>query len=128
MFGLDDAVTVPDTGTAGDVEVACQESGRSRLFVRDESGAVIGLVHVRDAMRSTSRGHATTAVTDLLQTPVWLARDMPLIDAVSSMRRERAQMALVHDEAGALAGLASLEDILEQILGEFEDETDTANV
>jgi len=128
MFGLDDAVTVPDTGTARDVELACHDSGHSRLFVRDASGAVIGLVHVRDAMRSTSRGHAKTPVTDLLQDPVWLARDMPLIDAVTSMRRERAQMALVHDEAGALSGLASLEDILEQILGEFDDETDAANV
>jgi CBS domain containing-hemolysin-like protein len=128
MFSLDDAVTIPDTGTAGDVERACHDSGRSRLFVRDAQGSVIGLVHVRDAMRSTSRGHATTPVTDLVQEPVWLGRDMPLIDAVSSMRRERAQMALVHDGSGALAGLVSLEDILEQILGEFDDETDTASV
>ncbi|HKJ10777.1 MAG TPA: hemolysin family protein [Ornithinimicrobium sp.] len=128
MFGLDDAVTIPDTGTARDVELACHDSGRSRLFVRDPTGAVIGLVHVRDAMRSTSRGHAGTPVTDLLQEPVWLARDMPLIDAVSAMRRERAQMALVHDASGSLAGLVSLEDILEQILGEFDDETDAANV
>lgn len=128
MFGLDDAVTVSHRGTSRDVEIACHHSGHSRLFVRNDDQHVIGLVHVRDAMRSTSRGHAQTPVTDFLQEPTWLAHDLPLIDAVSEMRRERSQLALVRDDARQLAGLASLEDILEQILGEFDDETDTAEV
>ncbi len=126
MFGLDNAVTVSDSEDARDVEVACQRSGHSRLFVRDQDKQVIGLVHVRDAMRSTSRGHETTPVLDFMQEPTWLSHDLPLIDAVSEMRRERAQLALVRDGSGTLVGLASLEDILEQILGEFDDETDTA--
>lgn len=128
MFGLDDAVTVAHRGNARDVEIACHRSGRSRLFVRDQSHEVIGLVHVRDAMRSTSRGHPQTPVVDFVQQPTWLNADLPLIDAVTEMRRERSQLALVRDGAGTLVGLASLEDILEQILGEFNDETDTANV
>lgn len=125
MFSVDDAVTAPPESTARDVESACEHSGHSRLFVRDSGGTVIGLVHVRDAMRSTSRGHARTPVQELLQEPTWLQDDLPLIDAVSHMRSQRAQLALVRDGSGALVGLASLEDILEQILGEFYDETDT---
>ncbi|MGB5953185.1 MAG: hypothetical protein WBG57_11820, partial [Ornithinimicrobium sp.] len=75
--------------------------------------------------RSTSRGHKMTPVQDFLQEPTWLPDDLPLIDDVSHMRNERAQLALVRDGSGTLVGLASLEDILEQILGEFDDETDT---
>ncbi|MGB3828787.1 MAG: hemolysin family protein [Ornithinimicrobium sp.] len=128
MFALDDAVTVPEGGTARDVEVACHRSGHSRLFVRDQRQRVIGLVHVRDAMRSTSRGHEQTPVMDFVQEPTWLAHDLPLIDAVSEMRRARSQLALVRDDSDQLVGLASLEDIVEQILGEFDDETDSAQV
>lgn len=124
MFNVDAAVTAPTDSTARDVETACQRSGHSRLFVRDSDGDVVGLVHVRDAMRSTSRGHELTSVQDFLQDPTWLEDDLPLIDAVSHMRSERAQLALVRDDSGTLVGLASLEDILEQILGEFYDETD----
>ncbi|CAN5397246.1 hemolysin family protein [soil metagenome] len=127
MFSLDKAVTAPPNSTARDVESACRDSGHSRLFVCDSGGDVVGLVHVRDAMRSTSRGHAQTPIQDFLQEPTWLQHDLPLIDAVSHMRSERAQLALVRDRDGALVGLASLEDILEQILGEFYDETDRAD-
>ncbi|MGB3186942.1 MAG: hemolysin family protein [Ornithinimicrobium sp.] len=127
MFSVDEAVTTPPDSTASDVESACRESGRSRLFVHDSDDGVVGLVHVRDAMRSTSRGHEHTPVQDFLQEPTWLQDDLPLIDAVSHMRSERAQLALVRDGGGNLVGLASLEDILEQILGEFYDETDTAD-
>ncbi len=125
MFNLDEAVSVSHDATARDVEIACQQSGHSRVFVRDSSEAVVGLVHVRDAMRSTSRGHAETAVTEFAQDPTWLSPDLHLIDAVAQMSQERAQLAMVGDRKGSLRGLVSLEDILEQILGEFNDETDT---
>ncbi len=125
MFNLDEAVSVSHDATARDVEIVCQQSGHSRVFVRDSSEAVVGLVHVRDAMRSTSRGHAKTAVTEFAQDPTWLSPDLHLIDAVAQMSQERAQLAMVGDRKGSLRGLVSLEDILEQILGEFNDETDT---
>ena len=51
---------------------------------------------------------------------------MPLIVAVSSMRAQHGQLALVHDEQGRVVGMTSMEDILEQILGEFDDQSDEA--
>ena len=124
MFPLELAVAVPDTGTAADVEALCRETGRSRLFVTDPTGQIIGLVHVRDAVRATASGAVEYAVPDLLQETVTLPATLPLIDAVHRMRDERAQLALVSGAEGAVVGLISLEDLLEQILGEFDDETD----
>lgn len=123
MFPVAEAVCVPVTGAATDVEAICRESGRSRLFVED-NGALIGLVHVRDAVLATVNGQEEYAVGHLIQNAVTLPADLPLIDAVHRMREERAQLALVANGSGQVVGLTSLEDILEQILGEFDDETD----
>ncbi|HLS46003.1 MAG TPA: hemolysin family protein [Ornithinicoccus sp.] len=123
MFPLELAISVPDTGTAADVEAICRETGRSRLFVTHDD-EIVGLVHVRDAIRATATGHATYAVTYLMQEAITLPATLPLIDAVQRMARERAQLALVTDKDGERIGLTALEDMLEEILGEFEDETD----
>lgn len=123
MFPVAEAVCVPAAGTAADVEAICHESGRSRLFVTRD-GQIIGLVHVRDAVRATANGQTQYAVTHLLQEAITLPVSLPLIDGVQRMRAERAQLALVADPEGTVIGLISLEDLLEQILGEFDDETD----
>lgn len=123
MFPVTDAVCVPHTGTALDVERICQESGRSRLFVT-RAHQIIGLVHVRDAVRATSERNLSTPVMSLCQEAITIPASLHLIDAVQRMRAERAQLALVADAAGEVVGLTSMEDLLEQILGEFDDETD----
>ena len=61
---------------------------------------------------------------DFIQSVASLPSTMPLIDAVSAMRQQRSQLALVRDDNGTVVGMISLEDILEQILGEFNDESD----
>ncbi|USQ79522.1 hemolysin family protein [Ornithinimicrobium faecis] len=123
MFPVSDAVCVPHTGTARDVEDICHESGRSRLFVTRD-GQITGLVHVRDAVRATAASQTEYAVTRLEQAAITLPGSLPLIDAVQRMRLERAQLALVGEPDRPVVGLISLEDLLEQILGEFDDETD----
>ncbi|WP_109473384.1 hemolysin family protein [Ornithinimicrobium cavernae] len=123
MFPVAEAVCVPHTGTARDVEQICRESGRSRLFVTRD-GRITGLVHVRDAVRATAAAQREYAVTHLEQEAITLPASLPLIDGVQRMRQERAQLALVSDPEGTVVGLISLEDLLEQILGEFDDETD----
>lgn len=123
MFPLSEAVTIASSGTARDVEAVSRESGRSRLFVTQDQ-RVVGVVHVRDAMRATAGGQDAQALNDFVQDTVTLPSDMHLIDAVSALRQQRAQLALVQDTSEETVGLASLEDILEQILGEFDDETD----
>src|SRR5699024_6668604 len=107
MFPVADAVCVPHTGTAADVEAICRESGRSRLFVtRGEQ--ITGLVHVRDAVLATAVSQQEYAVTRLEQPAITLPATLPLIDAVQQMRAERAQLALVGDADASVVGLISL--------------------
>ncbi|GLZ80986.1 membrane protein [Actinorhabdospora filicis] len=113
-----DVVTVDVTAAGPDIERVSLESGRSRLVVVDAGDRPLGIVHIRDVLK---RPGATAA--ELLTEPFTLAPDTAISQAVSAMRRERAQLALVTEE-GRVTGLVTLEDLLEQVLGDFEDETD----
>lgn len=131
MFPATEAVTIPRGATAADVERISRESGRSRLFVVEPTGRegqqrIRGLVHVRDAILASAQGRTDAPLGDFLQPVASLPATMPLIDAVSSLRQQRGQLALVRDENGRVVGMVSMEDILEQILGEFDDESDEA--
>ena len=129
MFPPTAAVTVPRSATALEVEQVSRDSGRSRLFVvepigREGQRRIRGIVHVRDAILASAAGTGDRRLGDFLQPVASLPATMPLIDAVSSLRHQRAQLALVRDEQGRVVGMTSMEDILEQILGQFDDESD----
>jgi CBS domain containing-hemolysin-like protein len=129
MFPTSEAVTITRGATAADVERISRESGRSRLFVVEPTSSasqqrIRGLVHVRDAILASAQGRPHAPLGDFLQPVASLPAALPLIDAVSTLRQQRGQLALVRDEAGRVVGMTSMEDILEQILGEFDDESD----
>ncbi len=124
MFPFTDAVTIGMGQKVRDIERISLESGRSRLFVLDEHDRVRGIVHVRDALLATASGGMHRSVPEFLQPVPSLPTTMPLIDAVTAMRQQRAQLALVRNAHGDIVGITSLEDMLEQILGEFNDESD----
>jgi CBS domain containing-hemolysin-like protein len=130
MIPRADAVTIGEDATATEVEQLSRESGRSRFPVTDAAGRFTGLVHIREVVRATGAG-ADPAVRELMTVPLSLPGDRPVAEAVTAMRAERSQLALVTAAAdapdpGAVIGIAALEDLLEEIIGEFEDETDTA--
>ena len=131
MFPTSEAVTIPRGATAADVERISRESGRSRLFVVEPTGSasqrrIRGLVHVREAILASAQGRPDAPLGDFLQPVASLPATLPLIDAVSALRQQRGQLALVRDDDGRVVGMTSMEDILEQILGEFDDESDEA--
>jgi CBS domain containing-hemolysin-like protein len=115
-------VSVGAAATGEQIERVSHAHGRSRLAVVDEAGAVIGVLHVRDALRATSAGRPATA-RQLMTPPVALPAAASVLAAGQAMRADRAQLAVVTD-AGAAVGIVALEDLLEEIIGEFDDETD----
>ncbi|MEU4241516.1 hemolysin family protein [Actinoplanes sp. NPDC026619] len=121
-FAADRLVTVPMTASAADVELASMGNGRSRLGVTAADGSVVGFVHVRDVARATTAGLDVTAA-DLMDEPFSLDPDDRVVDAVAAMQAGRAQLAVV-----AGGGFVALEDLLEQVLGPFDDETDPVPV
>ncbi|MDU0289890.1 hemolysin family protein [Saccharothrix longispora] len=124
MIPIDDAVSVTEHTRASAVERRSRESGRSRFPVMDMHGEYVGLVHIREAVRATAVGEEKSA-RELMTAPLVLASDLPVAAAVTEMRAQRAQLALVAGADDRVVGIAALEDLLEELIGDFEDETDT---
>ncbi|WP_025272992.1 hemolysin family protein [Haloglycomyces albus] len=113
-------VTVSVQATAPEVERRSRETGRSRLVVVGLDNRPVGLVHVRQAVLAS---HGTTA-RDLAVAPLLTPTDMTVSAAVALMKRQHAQLALVTGADYQVVGLVGMEDLLEEIMGEFYDETD----
>ncbi|WP_199042884.1 hemolysin family protein [Glycomyces salinus] len=113
-------VTIPAAARAVDAEERSRETGRSRIVVVDPEARPIGLVHVREAIQA----EPDTPVADLDTAPLLIAAETTVSAAVTLMRRQRAQLALVTGPGREVTGLVAMEDLLEEIMGDFEDETD----
>ena len=122
LINADQLVTVPPDAGALDIEAASLRSGRSRMAVIGADGSGAGVVHVRDAVRAGTNGREVTAA-ELMDPPFVIDAAVTVTDAVTQMRANRAQLAMVTGE-GSRIGFVALEDLLEQVIGEFDDETD----
>jgi CBS domain containing-hemolysin-like protein len=118
-------VTVRRDDPAERIEEVSRNSGRSRLAVVDPAGDVVGLVHVREAVRVTTTGRSATA-GELMTDAFTLPATASVTEAVAAMRGVQAQLALVRNGGGPTRpiGFVALEDLLEEVIGEFDDETD----
>jgi len=123
LVPVDVVLKVSENTTATEVEELSRSCGRSRFPVTDAAGRFVGLVHIREVVRATAADR-NPAVRDLMSTPLRLGADLPVARAVTAMRELRAQLALVVAKDGGVVGIAALEDLLEELIGEFEDETD----
>ena len=122
-----DIVAVPDTISFDELAAAFAEAGHSRLPVYGESlDHVIGMVHIKDlfvASRDPTRDRSLNA---LMRTPLFVPESMGVLDLLARMRAERIHLAIVVDEFGGTEGLVTIEDVVEEIVGDIEDEHDEA--
>lgn len=122
MTPADQIVSVATDDTAEAIERVSRQTGRSRLAVVGED-RIVGVVHVRDAVRATTVGRPASA-RQLMTEALTLRADCAVLSAVRTMRDRRAQVGILTNADGDLVGLVALEDLLEQVIGEFDDETD----
>jgi CBS domain containing-hemolysin-like protein len=104
------------------------EAGHSRLPVyRDALDTVVGMVHIKDvfAMLATD-GPKPTDIRGLIRQPLYVPLSMGAIDLLAQMRIKRTHLAIVLDEYSGTEGLITIEDLIEEIVGEIEDEHDEA--
>ncbi len=100
------------------------EKSRSRLPAYDgDPDNVVGILHARDLFAAWSENGSESPLRPVLRPALFLPDSLPLSEALSEMRL-KTRIALVVDEYGALAGLVTLEDLLEEIVGDIRDEHD----
>ncbi|QNF92887.1 MULTISPECIES: hemolysin family protein [Janibacter] len=86
---------------------------------------VTGFVHIRDLMRADPASRATTQVSDLARPILALPDSLDVLPALARLRGDKQSLALVVDEYGGTAGMVTMEDLVEEVVGEIYDEYDT---
>jgi CBS domain containing-hemolysin-like protein len=117
---------VPATITFDGLVAAFAEAGHSRLPVYEDSlDTVIGMIHIKDVFALQVTGaEPPQDIRDLVRTPLYVPESMGVLDLLARMRADRIHLAIVVDEFGGTEGLLSIEDVVEEIVGEIEDEHD----
>jgi magnesium and cobalt transporter len=103
-------------------------AGRSRYPVYRESlDEIIGVVHAKDVLRAL-REAPTGTVKDIVRQPLFVPGTREVEDVLADMKRLKTHLAVVLDEYGGTAGLVTMEDLLEEIVGEIYDEHDPVRI
>jgi CBS domain containing-hemolysin-like protein len=101
------------------------KDAHSRLPVyREQLDSIAGFVHIKDVLVAV-RNARTVAVKDIVRDILFAAPSIRVLDLLLEMRARRTHMAIVVDEFGGVDGLVTIEDLVEEIVGEIEDEHDT---
>jgi CBS domain containing-hemolysin-like protein len=114
-----------------DVETAlrrCISSGHTRLLVTEDENQdrVRGIVHSNTLARALMAEGPQAPLEPLVREAVIVPETKPLDDLLADLQRQRSSMAVVVDEYGRVAGIVTVEDIIEEVVGEIDDETDPA--
>ena len=120
-----DIEAVPADLRASEARAVVISAGHSRMPVyRDNLDNVIGVLHGRDLLRATEEGRNEEPVGRFVRPALFVPETRTVAELLTEMR-QRTHLALVVDEYGGLAGLVTLEDILEEIVGDIRDEHDS---
>src|SRR5215216_270830 len=118
-----DIVAVPETATIKEARDVMLESKYSRLPVyRDQIDNVEGIIYVRDLLLCWAENRENENIRSLVRSVYFIPETKPVSDLLDEMQKAHVQLAMVIDEYGGVCGLVTVEDILEEIVGEIEDE------
>jgi putative hemolysin len=121
-----DMVTLPVTATFEDAIDTVVDEGHSRIPVYEESiDEIVGILYAKDLLPFLKAGAPERpSLRSLLRTPVLVPESMTVDDLLHELQRRKVHLAVVLDEYGGTAGLVTIEDLLEEIVGEIQDEYD----
>ncbi|HMN53598.1 MAG TPA: hemolysin family protein [Sphingopyxis sp.] len=118
-------VAIPESASFEEVIALFAEAGHSRLPVyRETLDEVVGMIHVKDVFAVLAAGQAPPPLLDLIRQPLYVPQSMDVLDLLAEMRAKRTHLAIVIDEYSGTEGLVTFEDLVEEIVGEVEDEHD----
>jgi CBS domain containing-hemolysin-like protein len=120
-----DIIAVPDTIAFDDLAAAFADAGHSRLPVYANSlDHVVGMIHIKDVFGAARNPESDRSIGALLRTPLFVPESMGVLELLARMRAERMHLAIIVDEFGGTEGLVTIEDVVEEIVGDIEDEHD----
>ncbi|HZG33601.1 MAG TPA: hemolysin family protein [Sphingopyxis sp.] len=118
-------IAIPETASFDEVAALFVEAGHSRLPVyRETLDEVVGMIHVKDVFAVLAEKRAPPPLIDLIRQPLYVPQSMDALDLLADMRAKRTHLAIVIDEYSGTEGLVTFEDLVEEIVGEVEDEHD----
>jgi len=118
-------VALPVTLSVAQAADRVAAAGRSRYPVYRESvDDIVGIVHAKDVLRALRQGAAEATLDGILRPPLFVPGTREIEDVLTDMKRQKIHLAIVLDEYGGTAGLVTMEDLLEEIVGQIYDEYD----
>ena len=125
MVPRPDIVAIEDTGSLHDVQALMLEHGYSRIPVfHEDLDDVTGVMFAKDVLKAFHHGAADAPLSDVARQARFVPESKKVADLLKEMQREKFHQALVTDEYGSVTGIVSLEDLLEELVGEIADEYD----
>ena len=122
-----DMVTLPSTATVTEAVDVALQGGFSRIPVYEESvgiDEIIGILYTKDMLKQLREGHDDFPIRDLVRPAYFVPETKKLDDLLREIRQKRVHMVIVVDEYGSVAGLVTIEDLVEEIVGDIKDEYD----
>ncbi len=120
-----DVEFLEDSATVGEALETFQAHGFSRLpIIHQDADRVVGVALLKDLVSPAAEGRLDESITVYQRPPVFVPETKPILPLLSEMQRLRNHMAIIVDEYGGTAGIVTIEDIVEEIIGEIADEFD----
>ncbi|UKK85793.1 hemolysin family protein [Sphingopyxis sp. BSN-002] len=118
-------IAISESASFDEVVAIFVDAGHSRLPVyRETLDEVVGMIHVKDVFAVLATKKAPPPLIDLIRQPLYVPQSMDVLDLLADMRAQRTHLAIVIDEYSGTEGLVTIEDLVEEIVGEIEDEHD----
>jgi len=120
-----DLAMLPDTAGLDEIIRVIIQTGHSRIPIYSEDPDHIkGVIHAKDLLPYWKDSAEKVGLGDICRPPFFVPQAMPIDELLIAFKRRRAHLAVVVDEYGGTAGVVTMEDVLEEIVGEIEDEYD----
>lgn len=121
-----DVVAIQADATIDDLRQLVREQEYSRLPVyRENLDDIVGLIVVKDLIQMTAEPDGTRKVSEMMRPPAFVPETKRVVDMLREFQQGRVQLAIVVDEYGGTAGLVTVEDVVEELVGEIHDEYDS---
>ncbi|MGA9159512.1 MAG: hemolysin family protein [Actinomycetota bacterium] len=126
MVPRPDVTAIDADETLRDVQALVLQHGYSRIPVfKDDLDEVIGVVYAKDVLKALHQGKHDAPLSEVVRETHFVPESKKVADLLREMQKEKFHIALVTDEYGSVVGLVTLEDLLEELVGEITDEYDT---